>query len=106
MFGEEQQVSDEGQSDERMGKDETRKECEMKLLLTTVAAIGLLASVAADAAPYYYSAPRTAPAPARLFEPQQPLPEYWECGLIQVSPPDHDRDPGIKINCQVEELGD
>ena len=70
----------------------------MKLLLTTVAAIGLLASVAADAAPYYFSAPRTAPAPARLAEPQQPLSEYWECGLIQVSPPDRDRDPGFKIN--------
>ena len=70
----------------------------MKLLLTAVAAIGFLASVAADAAPYYDSAPRTAPAPARLVEPQQPLPEYWECGLIQVSPPDHDRDPGFKIN--------
>lgn len=22
---------------------------------------------------------------------------FWECGLIQVTPPDHDRNPGVKI---------
>jgi hypothetical protein len=66
-------------------------ELTMKTLLAAATAIGVLAGAAANAAPFSYSAPGL---PAPTFA----VPEYWECGLIQVSPPDRDRDPGFKIN--------
>jgi hypothetical protein len=53
-----------------------------KLLLATVATASMLASLASAA-------------------PMSRMPvnfETWECGLIQVSPADRDRDPGFKIN--------
>jgi hypothetical protein len=31
------------------------------------------------------------------------FPQFWECGLIQVSPPDRDSDPGFKINLDFHE---
>jgi hypothetical protein len=56
------------------------------LFLTAAAAVVTLASISAYAA-----------------RPAQPISESWslECGLIRVSPPDRDRDPGFKINISI-----
>src|SRR5215471_19928919 len=57
-----------------------------KVLLAATAVVMALASVSAHAA-----------------RPAQPINDSWslECGLIKVSPPDRDRDPGFKINISI-----
>jgi hypothetical protein len=65
----------------------------MKTLLAAAIAIGVLAGVTADAAPFSAQG---------LPMSSLPTPTHWECGLIQVSPPDRDRDPGMKINISTD----
>jgi hypothetical protein len=55
-----------------------------------VIAFACLLALPASAAPMM-RAPAPMPRMAADFQ-------AWECGLIQVSPPDRDRDPGFKIN--------
>jgi hypothetical protein len=62
----------------------------MKILLAVATAVGVLAAVTADAAPF---SAQGLPLP---------IPTRWECGLIQVNPPDRDRDPGMKINVSID----
>jgi hypothetical protein len=65
----------------------------MKTLLAAATAVGVLAAVTADAAPFSAQG---------LPMPTLPMPTHWECGLIQVNPPDRDRDPGMKINVSTD----
>jgi hypothetical protein len=65
----------------------------MKTLLAAATAIGVLAGATANAAPFSARA-----LPMLIL----PAPEHWECGLIQINPPDRDRDPGFKINVSTD----
>jgi hypothetical protein len=65
----------------------------MKTLLAAAIAVGAFASITANAAPLSAQG---------LPVSTLPTPKYWECGLIQVSPPDRDRDPGMKINLSTD----
>jgi hypothetical protein len=65
----------------------------MKTLLAVATAVGVLAAMTADAAPFSAQG---------LPMSTLPVPTRWECGLIQVNPPDRDRDPGMKINVSID----
>jgi hypothetical protein len=71
------------------------------LLLAAVASLLAITAAQAQMPRAYPAAPEASP-PAYRGEPTPPRAEFWQCGLIQVSPPERtDPDPGFKIDLTI-----